>query len=259
MSKELLMEYSNMLFLKAIKRAKKKPSTSLEKHLKKIHPSLLEVLTKQAEFIVNSIIQPLLNSYNISVEYIGFLNKYYFASKALIFTLISSYIEMGEALEPRKLIVDITKSYPAFMSDIKKLREILTGEELDILSFVYLVSCEYNLGLADKLSLTETDVFDFLKRAELQQLAAYANALDCVLTSALMVSTRDIEINDRVKENLKWLLKQALTWADEVFNMCIHTGISRGGNVLKALPEVKEKVLREIGESLKWLALKLSP
>ena len=259
MSKELLVEYPNLLLINAIEKAKVEPTTSLEKYIRELPPPLLDVLTRQREYIIDHILKPLLNTYNIIRDYTSLFTKYYVASRVLVSTLLLAYIEKGEIAEFKKFVIDIAKNYHNFRSDLQKLKDILTEDELDTLSFTFLSACEYNLGIADRMSKLEMDVFDFLKKAEVQQLVAYANVLDCVLSSASTVSAGDVELNDIVVKNLKLLINWATSWADELFNMCIRTGISRGYNVLEVLPEVKEKVLKEIGESLKWLALKLSP
>ncbi len=248
-----------MLFIETVRRAKERPITSLEESLSKLPSLFLEILTRQVEYIIHYILIPLLNSYDIKRDYVSFLNKYYLASRAMILTLLSGYMEKGEVVEFRKFVIDLAKYYHEFIVDMQRLRDVLTDEEFDDVSFIFLIGCEYNLGIANRLAKLEMEVYDFFKRPEVCQLIAYVIALDCVLSSAVVVSAGYIKPDDVVKRNLKQLIKWGSVWADEVFNMCIQMGISHGGNVLEVLPEVKEKLLKEMEEGLEWLALKLSP
>jgi hypothetical protein len=252
MSRELLTEYPNLLLTKSIERAKEKPMTSLEEHISRLPLSLQEALIKEAQYIINHVLKPLLNSDNLEQEYIVYLTKYYVASRSLIFTVLLGYIERGEVPEFEKMFEDITKSYHDFIHDLQNLKNILTEDEIDILSFMFLSACEYNLGIAKRMTKLPMEIFSFLKIPELFQLISYANILDCILSSAIHVSLGDIKPNERVKENLKTLIEWGNNLSHEVFNLCIRVGISDGDNVIRLLPEVREKFLRELEESFEW-------
>ena len=252
MSRELLTEYPNLLLVKSIERAREKPETSLEKHISKLPSPLQEALTKDAEYIKEYVLKPLLNSVNLEREYVAYLTKYYVASRSLVFTVLLGYIERGKAPEFEKMVVDITRSYYDVVHDLQNLKDILTEDEVDTLLFMFLSACEYNLGIAKRMTKLPMEIFNFLKTPELHQLIAYANVLDCILSSAIMVSLGDIKLNRKVKENLKMFIEWGKSWSHEVFDLCIRVGISDGDNVIEVLPEIKEKFLKELEESFAW-------
>ena len=254
MSKEVMAEYSQLLLIRSVKRAKERPTTSLEKHISKLPSALLEALTKEVEYAIHHVFKPLLNTYDIEREYMSYLTRYYIISRSAIAIMFLGYIEKGEVPEFKKFVVDITETYYDFVRCLQNLENTLTKDEIDTLSFMFLSACEYNLGMADRMAKLPLEVFDFLKRVEVSQLVGYASALDCVLSSASLVSLGDIELNERVKENLKTLVRWGESWANEVFNMCIRVGISNGDNVLKALPEVRKEFHKELEESFRWWA-----
>jgi len=257
--REALTEALSLLLLKSIKEAKKKPVTKLESRIAKLPSELLEALISEVNYIRDQIIKPFLNTLNVQKEYGRYLGKYYLLSRSLIFKVLLSYFEGGDVSELKDFAIDLTKLYYDHKADLQKLKGILSEDEIDTLLFVFLSGCECNLGMLDTIASTPLDVYAFLKRTEVLGLVAYAAALDFVLSCAYFVSAGEVELNNKVRDNLKHIIGLANDWAAEVFRRCIIVGISHGDNVLKALPELKEDVLKEIEEGLTWLASKLTP